>query len=207
MKTNTLVHDVFCCKQVHNMAKGIQNGTADHTKPKVILGQGQVRPVVHVSSDVGGQSQDSILTDGPLGRETPKNGKNEVISGQGHGQSAKVHSRVFYNKSHTPSNIESLLVRPLCQNVTIFRANAHRIRAKSYADTKVIEPKSVKHCKGGVFWASKRNTENPQKANSLKLNITESSKGVDTIVDKSVLRDYQSNIESINECHTQSQTS
>ena len=72
---------------------------------------------------------------------------------------------------------------------------------------KVIESKSTKYCKGGVFWASTCNTKNPHNAKSMKLNSIESAQGAKITMDKSVEhwpRDYQSNIESINDCHTHS---
>ena len=160
MNTNDIVHDIFSCKQEQNMSECVKNNTADH-ETKVILGQGQIRPTVQVLSDAC-LPQESILTDYELGYETPKNGRDEVISGQGQVQLGKVHSHVFYNSKHTPSNIESLLVRPLCQNVNIFRANARNITAKSYADVvknKVIESKSTKGCILGVKTQYKESTQ------------------------------------------------
>ena len=39
----------------------------------------------------------------------------------------------FYNKKQTPTQIESLLVRPLSHSIKIFRANAQSRIARSYA--------------------------------------------------------------------------
>ena len=72
---------------------------------------------------------------------------------------------------------------------------------------KVIESKSTKYCKGGVFWASTRNTKNPNNAKSMKLNSIERAQGAKITMNKSVEhwpRDNQSNIESISDCHTHS---
>ena len=56
---------------------------------------------------------------------------DKVMSGQGHVQLSKVLNSTFYNKYHTSAQIESLVVRPLCQNIKIFKANAQGIMTRS----------------------------------------------------------------------------
>ena len=146
-----------CKSRMENMSKSVNVNNTDHVKAEVILGQGHCRPVVYTRCDAQGRH---------TGDELSKNVKNcipnKYKSREGEKLQNRVPKRVFYNTSYSPTQIESLLVRPLNQNVNIFKANAQKAVARSYASVVKGSTKAStnvqKYCKGGVFWASKHLT-------------------------------------------------
>ena len=145
------VVSTICNSKMENVSKSVNITKSDHVKAEVILEQGQCRHGVHTCLDTKGRYTDSVVT---------KNcHSSKSISREGQKHKDRVPKRVFYNTSHSPAQIESLLVRPLSQNVNIFRANAQKVVARSYASVVKGSTKAPtngqKHCKGGVFWASK----------------------------------------------------
>ena len=130
---------------MENVSKSVNITKSDHVKAEVILEQGQCRHGVHTCLDTKGRYTDGVVT---------KNcHSSESISREGQKHKDRVPKRVFYNTSHSPAQIESLLVRPLSQNVNIFRANAQNVVARSYASVvkgSTKAPTNVqKYCKGG----------------------------------------------------------
>ena len=67
--------------------------------------------------------------------------KVKVILGKGQTRPYRGHCCVFYNKCHTPSQVESLMVRPLHQSVSVFKANNQNTRARSYAEVTKVVPR------------------------------------------------------------------
>ena len=130
--------------------KNVKVYNADHVKTKIILGQGQSRPIRQAHNTANVKSKGNVISENSR--------KTKVTLAQGHDQRVEVPSQAFYNKHHTPAQIESLLVCPLRHNVNIFKANAQRIVARSYAS--VVKGKTKEqldgkqYCRGGVFWAS-----------------------------------------------------
>ena len=111
------------------MSEKVKVSSADQVKAEVILGQGQSRPTDQAHNGMGVAYTHSAVT---------KNlHKGAVALVQGQYQSPKVLNRVYYNKNHSPTQIESLL------NVKIFRANAQKSLARSY--TSVVKGKTNKH--------------------------------------------------------------
>ena len=75
----------------------------------------------------------------------------KVISGQEHGSSVVQSSRKFYSKKYTPSEVESLLVRPLYQSFRTFNTNIPtKIGAKAFNNSSVRKGNSI--AKSRVFW-------------------------------------------------------
>ena len=75
----------------------------------------------------------------------------KVISGQEHGSSVVQSSHKFYSKKHTPSEVESLLVRPLYQSFRTFNTNiSTKIGAKTFNNSSVRKGNSI--AKSRVFW-------------------------------------------------------
>ena len=118
---------------------------------EVISGQGQTRLTKHTHKSAGKSN-------------TPSNDKQyfqkyRSLSGQCYDPARRVVGRKFYNKNTTPTQIESLLVRPLTHSINIFKANAQKQVARSYAcvvkNRTKNQSSSYKYCKGGVFWAKK----------------------------------------------------
>ena len=118
---------------------------------EVISGQGQTRFTKHTHKSAGKSN-------------TPSNDKQyfqkyRSLSGQCYDSASRVVGRKFYNKNTTPTQIESLLVRPLTHSINIFKANAQKQVARSYAcvvkNRTKNQSSSYKYCKGGVFWARK----------------------------------------------------
>ena len=87
--------------------------------------------------------------------------KVKVIPGEGPSPYRQA-CRSFYNKKFTPTEVESLLVRPLQQSINIFKARRQQGVTRSYAE--VVEGKQVAitndfhHDKGRIFWAKNQNS-------------------------------------------------
>ena len=87
--------------------------------------------------------------------------KVKVIPGEGPSLYRQAR-RSFYNKKFTPTEVGSLLVRPLQQSINIFKARRQQGVTRSYAE--VVEGKQVAikndfhHDKGRIFWAKKQNS-------------------------------------------------
>ena len=73
------VHDTMSRTKLHNIVKNVKSSTVDHNKTKVILGQGQIRPAVQVSSDTRVKNLKSAVTDYELIHENPNKGRDEVL--------------------------------------------------------------------------------------------------------------------------------
>ena len=181
MCTQEKAVSTMCNSRMENMSKNVNVNNTDHVKAEVILGQGQCRSVVYTRCDAKGRYTES---------EVSKNSKNcnpnQYKSGEGGKLENRVPKRVFYNASYSPTQIESLLVRPLNQNVNIFKAIAQKAVARSYASVvkgSTKAPTNVqKYCKGGVFWASKhpttRKEHNTKKATDGVKTVINTDKGV-----------------------------
>ena len=149
--------DVMCNTKMHNISKSVKFDDADHVKAEVILGQGQNCPIEQAHTRV---SFTNIHND-----DSQSINKARVMLGQGHDQILEVSGMVFYNKKHTPAQIESLLVRPLSHNIKIFKANAQKVVARSYAcmvkgQTKE-QTNNQTYCKGGIFWPQEGVNKSP----------------------------------------------
>ena len=60
--------------------------------------------------------------------------KVKVILGEGSASSFKQCHHLFYNKNCSPSEVESLLVRPIDQSVKIFKASGQKAMTRSNAE-------------------------------------------------------------------------
>ena len=100
--------------------------------------------------------------------------KVKVILGTGQTRLYRGHCRVFCNRNHTPSQVESLLVCPLHQSISVFKANNQSTRARSYADVVQIVPpcdkpyKSQTTHKARVFHARKSNNDTDNNSKECK---------------------------------------
>ena len=85
------------------------------------------------SSKVGGKKCKNVLFDKLHKDVTQNNSKVKVVSGGGSSPYRQA-SRVFYSKKVTPSEVESLLVRPLQHSFKIYRIRDPKRGVRSYAD-------------------------------------------------------------------------
>ena len=85
------------------------------------------------SNKVGGKKCKNVLFDKLHKDVTQNNSKVKVVSGGGSPPYRQA-SRVFYSKKVTPSEVESLLVRPLQHSFKIYRIRDPQRGVKPYAD-------------------------------------------------------------------------